>query len=418
MKVQEYLETKNLKTRIHYQRGFDLLKKFMESKGMNPSLDAFLSHVEEDRRLRIIERKHPEISLINSFIDHLSTVKTKKAKKGLAPKTINMYIAGISDFFNYCELPVQRRNLRIPANIPKPNNKKLNIRQPEIRKMLEHCVSNRDKAIVLCLWYGGMSISDLLNLSIQDVLDGDSQTGSLEDPPLLINIVRKKTKVQYRTFFGRDACYAIKRYLDERKQKYGKYSYSDPLFIKFRSKTKTYDRLDICSVEGIFKRLTKRSGLVTKERAENADLNPARPHAIRMGFSSVLREAQCNSDLINYWMGHKVSYDSAYFNYTDGQLRKEYKKYEKVLNIEKVPVETAVINQELSLLKKEHKLLTKILWHLAMENENFDLDPESSLGVLLSCMNEKGEIAEGMIDQVLDLKISKKLKGGDNLERE
>ena len=102
-------------------------------------------------------------------------------------------------------------------------------------------------------------------------------------------------------------------------------------------------------------------------------------------------------------MEHKVPYDSAYFNYTDGQLRKEYNKYEEVLSIEKLPAETAVISQELSLLKKEHKLLTKILWHLVVKyNENYDLDPDSTIGVFLSCMDENGELPEGVIDQVLD----------------
>ena len=107
-------------------------------------------------------------------------------------------------------------------------------------------------------------------------------------------------------------------------------------------------------------------------------------------------------------MGHKNQYSNAYFDDDGLKTRETYKKFEKFLNIEEYE-ETSVMS-ELSLLKKEHKLFTKILWYLIMENENYDLDPDSTLGVLLSCMNEKGEIAEGMIDQVLDLKVSKKTK--------
>ncbi|MCK4636949.1 MAG: site-specific integrase [Methanomicrobia archaeon] len=327
--VRKYLDTKNPGAKRHYRRGFDLYEEFSDS-----SLYALLMQVDGDRKKPLMARENPEFSQLNSFIDYL--VKERK----LAPKTIRVIFAGISDYFDFYGVHLHKRRLRLPKNLPKENNEKMNIRIPEVRKMLEHCVCNRDKAIVLCLFQSGMSISDLLAMNVGDVIDGDSQTGSLDDPPILFHKARVKNAIKYRTCFSRDGCNAVKRYLEERKRKYGPYAYIDPLFIKLRSKNqdKNKERLDVFSVDMVFKKIVVRSGLVSPERLKAADLNPARPHSLRMAFSSILRENGCPKEISDYLMGHKISNDSAYLNFTDGQLRDLYKKYEKFLTVEVAPI--------------------------------------------------------------------------------
>jgi len=411
--VRKYLNTKNPKTRTHYKHGFELYEEFSGS-----SLYNLLIQVDEDRRRPMMERENPELSQLISFRDYL--VREKK----LAPKSIQVIFSGISDFFDFHGIHLQKKRLRLPKGIPKGANEKINIRIPEVRKMLAHCVSNRDKAIVSCLLQSGMSISDLLAMNVGDVLDGDSQTGSLDKPPLLLHKVRVKTGIKYRTCFGRDACNAVKRYLDERKRKYGKFSYSDSLFIKFRSrnKDKNKERLDVSSADMIFKKIVVRSGLVSPERLKAADLSPLRPHTMRMTFASILRENGCPSGLIRYFLGHKVPNDSAYFNYTDAQIRDIYKKYEKYLTIEVAPImgekefgkKIEELDKTISVLKSQHEsqlksnqsvvyfiyFLLEKLWYLGEKYGEPDKELEKTLNTFVKKMGDR-KLPEVSLDELL-----------------
>lgn len=335
--VSQFLALKRGGTKARYRTGFDFFLEFLEKKGLEPSLKSLMRRIDEDRKLDRVERTHLEVSLLNEFVEYLQEVPLKKLDKegkvkiGLAPKTINVYLSGILEFFRFHDLPIERKNLSIPKGVPRAKNEKMSIRREHIIKMLDHSTTTRDKSLILCLWSSGISIGDLLNLNVGSVQGRDN-------PPLMLHIVRKKTGIKYRTFLNRDSCKALDTYLKERERVFGKLSFGEPLFIKYKAHNTELNniRLDIHSVAGIFKRLAKRSGVVEKGRYMEAELNPMRPHSLREGFSTVLSMEGCSSTLVHYLTGHKISHESAYFNMSDEELREKYLQYADVLSIERI----------------------------------------------------------------------------------
>ena len=58
------------------------------------------------------------------------------------------------------------------------------------------------------------------------------------------------------------------------------------------------------------------------------EFNPLRPHALRASFSDRMAKAGASNQLIDYLMGHKLNFESAYFGGEEG-LREAYIKYAK-----------------------------------------------------------------------------------------
>ena len=332
-KIKEFLKTKNDTTQTSYRRGLELFEKYTEKEySENLAGQKLIKKVAKDRRKKIENRERPEIGILKGFFNWLST--EAKNGSGYSSKTAHVYLSGVIEFLNYNDLPIEKKKLSLSKPTRKKNNRKMNIRPKEIERMVNHAKTNRDKAVILSLWQSGMSISDLLGLNIGDVKPEDEVRGSLNNPPLMLKLVRKKSSVDYRTFLGGDACRALKKYLAERERTVGGFDRGDPLFLQQRKNgDKNYQRLTKAAAEMMFRRIAKRSGLVSEERLEEADYNPARPHALRAGFSSVLKEEGVNQSLIDGLTGHSVGYDSAYHNFTDRQLRELYQEHEEALSI-------------------------------------------------------------------------------------
>jgi len=330
--LERYLESKSESSRRHYRRSFELLEEFMNKSGETFSLKDLLFREREDVSKLPEEQKWPTIRLLNSFIGYLIN------EKELAPKTVNRILAGITGFFSDNHLSIKGKYLNLPRDKPLKNNKKIIIRKEQVRLMVDSCRSNRDKALVLSIWQSGLGIGDILPLNISDVLDREPNTGSLEDAPLLLSISRKKTGVDFHTCFGRSACVALKRYLDERERVFGTLVYDDPLFIQQRKNNGLYSRMTGVSVDLVFMRIARRSSVVSKERLEKADVNPARPHSLRKGFAGALREVECDTHIIEYMMGHSDPYGNAYIDDDGLKIREIYKKYCDVLEIDNPPI--------------------------------------------------------------------------------
>ncbi len=219
-RTESFLESKNESTRTAYRRAFQLFQGYMEKERGHKILgEGLIRVVAEDRRKDIEKRQRPEVNILKGFFNYLhSQAEKKNGEKGFALKTCHKYLSGITEFLNYNDLPVDKKKLSLPKATRRQRNRKMNIRRDQVRELVDHAKANRDKAIILCLWQSGMSIGDLLDLNVGDVMVEDPVRGSLEDPPLLVKLARKKSGVEYRAFFGQDACQALRRYLEERKR--------------------------------------------------------------------------------------------------------------------------------------------------------------------------------------------------------
>jgi len=247
-----------------------------------------------------------------------------KEEKGLSPKTVHSYVGAIRGFYrasNYV-LTFQR------GEIPKPyaiTERKM-ITVELLNKLLKGCFTQRDKAIIMCLYQSGMDISTLLSLNYGDVVEGLRRT------PLkrhMITAERKKTGQKYRTFFGKDAMVYLANYLQER----GRLRWNDALFVGLIG---NHERLTSIPTIKRMRTLVVRAGLITEEELERCTISPFGTHALRASFSKIATSVGINKNLIDYWQGHQVPYDGVYSNLTDAELERNYANLEPHISVSTV----------------------------------------------------------------------------------
>ena len=241
----------------------------------------------------------------------------------------------------------------------KLENQKVSYRPETVRRLINAMKSNRDKAITLVMFQSGMDISTTLSLTFGQIRRGLERG----ECPLMLKVQRPKVGTTYRTFIAQDAIDAIKVHLAERTyrryrcqkcdrswelerkkcpppcngNKIEEYSeeldHNTPLFASSSQETKKVksyyqDRL---------RKFAVIAGIITEEELKEADINPARPHALRAGFSSIMVLQGVNQQLIDYFLGHTSDpYGGAYFNAPDEQLRELYSKHMEHLSITEV----------------------------------------------------------------------------------
>jgi len=297
----------------------------------------------------------------------------------LAEKVGATYVGAIMSFYrtyNY------RVNVSIRKELkPAVKHRKVNLTPEDIRKMVNHAKSPRDRAIILVLAQSGMDLSTLCSLKVRDVWKGlqDSEV------PLRIHLIRRKEKVEYDTFLGHDAIEALKTYLKERQAKEGNLDLDSPLFVKEGTKRKKIEGITPRLIEKIFREIAVESGLVSKEEIKQTNWNPYRPHALRRFFADRLRVAGVNEEAINYMLGHKLPYGGAYF----GQAHIQYKENMHMLaifqNAETMTELKEKLKEQDELIKGLQNTITQLTsQNLALENRlrQIELRLEQPIGAI------------------------------------
>ena len=321
------------------------LNTYCKYRGLNPK--QLIDEIEEDRKKPRRERGEVEFKL-KEFHEWLLNEKDKMmggwkprkvGKKGLSPKRANMIVNTVRSFYKINGFPVL--NLRLPKAPPLKKNHKLTLRAEHVKKLVDHSPTIRDKAIILMLFQSGMDISTLISLNYGDVARGLEN----DECPLAIHVVRKKAGIEYTTFIGRDAIDALKAYLNKRRQKQGDIKYDEPLFVKERE-IKGDKRITRNAIDKMLKQVAVLSGVVSKEEMENADMNPCRPHALRGAFSTIMKLQGVNNEIVEYWMGHAIPYESAYMIPQEDELRKIYAEHEEALSINRATEQIKKLEQK------------------------------------------------------------------------
>ncbi len=321
------------------------LNTYCKYRGLNPK--QLIDEIEEDRKKPRRERGEVEFKL-KEFHEWLLNEKDKMmggwkprkvGKKGLSPKRANMIVNTVRSFYKINGFPVL--NLRLPKAPPLKKNHKLTLRAEHVKKLVDHSPTIRDKAIILMLFQSGMDISTLISLNYGDVARGLEN----DECPLAIHVVRKKAGIEYTTFIGRDAIDALKAYLNKRRQKQGEIKYDEPLFVKERE-IKGDKRITRNAIDKMLKQVAVLSGVVSKEEMERADMNPCRPHALRGAFSTIMKLQGVNNEIVEYWMGHAIPYESAYMIPQEDELRKIYAEHEEALSINRATEQIKKLEQK------------------------------------------------------------------------
>ena len=333
--VQNWLKGKSKGTKCVYNSA---LKAFTEYTKMTPV--QLIDEAEEDFKKSGREKGAPQRKIIG-FFEYLRTEYKPtcngfnnskfSGRSGVSVNLACTYSHAIQSFYSANNFPIK---VKIQKAVPKKENLKLALRIPDVKRLLDSTTNLRDKAIILTLFQTGMSIRNLCDLTYGDVVEGLEKN----EEPLHLNLMREKTWLQYTTFMGKDSIDALKAYVDWRKRNGEVLKLNTPLFTKqftkSNSRSVNIKAVNPVHIEANFQSLAVKSGLVSKEKLEAADMNPARPHALRSSFISILKLAGMNNVAVELLCGHTVSViDSAYSQFSLEELRNLYKKYEQHLSV-------------------------------------------------------------------------------------
>jgi site-specific recombinase XerD len=162
----------------------------------------------------------------------------------------------------------------------------------------------RDKAILETLFSTGLRVAEIVSLNKDQI--------NLKTREFGIIGKGRRTRV---VFLSKTAAYWIKRYLDQRKDKY------KPLFIRHSGKpdkTEKDMRLTARTVQRVVRKYAKQARLPVK----------VTPHVLRHSFATDLLSAGADIRSVQEMLGHKnISTTQIYTHVTNPQLRKVHEKF-------------------------------------------------------------------------------------------
>jgi len=211
------------------------------------------------------------------------------------------------------------------GNLPPATEKKINHKHEwtieQLKEFVNLAPNYRDKAIITCMFQSGLAVNEITELNYGDIQE-EFEEGTL---PICLKLVRQKTGVEFKTFFGRDAVKYLRLYLQTRKE----LTSESPLFTKWGSE----GRITTGAIQQRFSEITEELSFIKEQNKEG--FNPCRPHSLRAAFKSKLIN-KISDELIEFWMGHTLGgVKDAYLNMPTEELRELYMDAEKYLAIEK-----------------------------------------------------------------------------------
>jgi len=341
--VEEYLTLKSKRTAQIYGSGLTKFLTYYQNKhGEGKGFAHFLDRIfEEFKKPQRKQRRVAEIEL-SQFIDYLKDEK-------LSNNAIRLYFAAVQNFLKYKQVTVSMSFIDMPPPVEKRINGKHEWKIEQIKEFVDAAQPYRDKAIILCMFQSGLAVNEICELNYGDVQD-ELEASVL---PLCLKLVRQKTNVEFKTFFGRDAVKYLKLYLGTR----GDLKPEDPLFVKQRIRNDD-ERITPVVIQQSFSEIAKDLDFVKLK--ENA-YNPARPHSLRAAFNSRLI-GKIDETLREFWMGHAIGgVAKAYLNMPTEELRKLYMTAEEYLCIERTSREEIEAKGKVVKLPPEVEEKIKIL---------------------------------------------------------
>ncbi len=272
LRVKSGGETGTFRVWSHY------LKMFCE-KVAHKNPDELIAerkrHMKSDDEF--VRRQHEE--LVTKFVLYLQ-------KNGAPPNTVKTAVAGIRSFYSANYLPLMA--VETPRSIPV---RRVRIPTPEDLRRACEAADPVAKAYILCAKDCGMSISDMLRISLNwtSPLYGTvRQQLNKNMAPIHLYVVREKTKVSFNTFLGPDAIQSLKE----------------------------LETLNLLSQDNV---IFKCTGETIRNMLERASVKAKLgykllPHSIRKFFSTYLKLAGVNEALVEHWQGHSLgTVRGAYF---------------------------------------------------------------------------------------------------------
>jgi hypothetical protein len=265
---------------------------------------------------------------------------------------------------------VSARFITLPPPLEKPTNHKHEWTREQIKSFVDAAPTYRDKAVIVALFQSGLGVNELANLNYGTIQD-EYERGTV---PLCLRLVRQKTGVEFKTFFGADTLKYLRLYLATRRS----LTTSTPLFTKSGSKA----RITTAAIQQRFSEIAENVTFIKKEDLAEG-YKPCRPHSLRAAFTSQLVN-KVSDKLIEFWMGHSIGEVArAYLNMPTEELRKLYMDAEQYLAIERTSQDEVKDKLpsalEKKLIKRAEELTTDLFQRYVREQDAADREARKEL---------------------------------------
>ena len=265
------------------------------------------------------------INIYELFDDFVSFLLTYR--KGIAPKTMSLYLAALRSYFAYYDIDVIPSKFRRKVKVPKLYREdEMAIDVEDIRKILLACSNRRLKAYLLVLASSGLRAVETASIRLRDI--------DLSSKPVKIHIRKEfsKTRTGRDTYISDEAVIFLKQWIDWKYRKKdvnansNSYS-SEPINnkdLELQDLVKrTHPNDLIFSVHSInqepnpnnlyikliveFQKLLKAAGMdERKEGTSEYKRRKITPHSFRRFVKTVISN-QVNQDYSEWFLGHTKS---------------------------------------------------------------------------------------------------------------
>lgn len=275
---------------------------------------------------------------VDAFIDHALD------ELGVSHSTTRSYIYGVKKWLALNGVKVDWNKIEMPTATQTVERDRAPTKE-ELKTLLNHASSSRDRFVIYALTSSGLRIGTLLSLTIGDV--------ALNPPDVAMLKVEKGTGRKFGskrargsgrlfvTFFSPEAKKAMQEYLTERKNAGERVTAQSPLVTDYNHKG---EFITIEAYSKVWNRLLKKAGLNQKTHR----FHTLHIHTLRKYFRS-----NCVGVDASYrerWMGHKGLYlDESYFKAEENLHLAEYRKAIPHLTIYAIPTEEKKLKAEMLL---------------------------------------------------------------------
>jgi len=259
--------------------------------------------------------------------------------QGLSSWTCTVAYAAIRSFMSWNDKKLGRMPEKFHGHVQYESDRVL--KPEEVAKMIDHASTTRNKAIISFLHQSTQRAGILTALHYGDVRDQIEKGIN----PVVIDVkgvlfnaqgenVNKK-RVRYKFAIGKETVGYIVRMMEQRKEASEQVNDDSWLFTVGEGKP-IYVQVVAIAV----KHAAKRAGIqITRTVGKSRSGKPKRKneihsHVFRRSWKHSMRTAGVtDADLLNFMMGHELSYSGAYDKYDAETIRKEYSKAEPFLTV-------------------------------------------------------------------------------------
>jgi integrase len=268
---------------------------------------------------RIRDTANQDRKIQRRFESFLLKFIAYEKERGYAPLTLQTIWASVRSFFEIHYYPLMMRKKDYPKG---DSNGVRRATKEAILKVIESKPRNKTTltALIMAFKDSGLRVSDMRKLKCDVILENPNAD------VIPITVITEKTNLKAKTFFGKEAIEALKKYIEHRKKGSRKIepenvTNDSPLFrIWRRGNVKPMSRENMTT-------LIRNAFLRIGEKKVSA-------HSLRKMLQTNLEKANVNPNWIDQILGHElINSRDAYSLPTDEELREAYHNAYKFIKV-------------------------------------------------------------------------------------